>query len=152
MTGQNEMMMMKKMLSRMFLAACCLAACADVARACGCEPLTTKESKKTSEVVFTGAVIDSYRERGADGEEWRVRLSVEDFWKGDPGEEVIVYTSGECMVTFEPGKKYLVFAARQAGRGRLITEVCRNTAPLDARTEELAKLGKPKQRRPKGTE
>ena len=152
MTGQIEMMM-KKMLGRMFLAACCLAACAVSASAeCGCEPLTTKESKKTAEAVFTGTVIDSHRERGADGEEWRVRLSVEDFWKGDPGEEVIVYTSGECRVTFEPGKKYLVFAARQPGRGRLSTEVCHNTATLDARAEEPAKLGKPKQRRPKGAE
>jgi len=144
--------MMVKMVSRIFLAACCVAACAEAARACGCEPLTTKEAKKTSEAVFTGTVIDSYRERGADGEEWRVRLSVEDFWKGDPGEEVIVYTASDCMVTFEPGKKYLVFAARQAGRGRLITDVCRSTATLDTRSEELAKLGKPKQRRPKGTE
>ena len=145
--------MMKKMLSRIFLAACCLAACAEAASAaCGCEPLTAKESKKQAEAVFTGTVIDAYKERSTEGEEWRVRLSVEDFWKGDPGEEVIVYTAGECMVNFEPGKKYLVFAARQAGRGRLITEVCRNTATLDARSEELSKLGKPKQRRPKETE
>ena len=143
---------MMKMMSRVFLAACCVAACAEAARACGCEPLTAKESKKASEAVFTATVIDAHRERGADGEEWRVRLSVEDFWKGDPGDEVVVYTAGECMVTFEPGKKYLVFAARQAGRGRLITEVCRNTAALDLRSEELTKLGKPKARRPKGTE
>lgn len=145
-------MMMKKMLGRIILAACCVAACAERARACGCEPLTAKESKKQAEAVFTGTVIDSHRERGADGEEWRVRLSVEDFWKGDPGEEVILYTSGECMVTFEPGKKYLVFAARQPGRGRLTTEVCHNTAPLDARAEDVTKLGKPKQRRPRETE
>ncbi|HYN85450.1 MAG TPA: hypothetical protein VER32_09365 [Pyrinomonadaceae bacterium] len=137
---------MTRAVSRFLLTACCLVACAEAARACGCEPLAAKESKKVSEAVFTATVVESHKEMSPDGEEWRVKLKVEDHWKGDPREEEIVYTSGDCMVRFAPGQRLLVFAARQAGRGRLITDVCRGTAPVELTSEALAKLGKPKKR------
>lgn len=145
-------MMRMKIISRVVTAACLAAAVAESASACGCEPLAAKESKKRSEVVFSGTVIDSHKELSPDGEEWRVRLKVENFWKGEPGEEVIVYTAGECMVRFGQGENHLVFAARQEGRGRLITDACRNSGPLELHSGEVEKLGKPKRRPPKETE
>lgn len=139
--------MMMKVVMRFVLTACCVLVCAEAARACGCEPLAAKESKKVSEAVFTATVIDSHKEMSPDGEEWRVRLKVEEHWKGDPRDEEIIYTAGECMVKFAPGDRLLVFAALQAGRGRLITDVCRGTRPVEQSAEALTTLGKPKKRR-----
>lgn len=136
------------MFAKAVLAACCLMALGEAASACVCDPnLTTKKLRGQAEAVFAGTVLESHREFGPDGLEWRVRLKVDDFWKGDLGEEVIVYTdASDCAVSFERGQKYLVFARRQEGRGRLVTNVCMKSGPLDSRAEDVAKLGRPRQR------
>ncbi|HYO63252.1 MAG TPA: hypothetical protein VER08_06300 [Pyrinomonadaceae bacterium] len=134
---------------RLVLAACCAAACAPRAFACSCELTTMSKAKGRAEVVFAGTVLDSHRERSAEGtdaHEWRVRLSVEQRWKGDGEGTVVVYTSGTCRSDFEAGRKYLVFARRQEGRGRLTTDTCMMTRRLEsASDEDLRKLGKAKQ-------
>lgn len=116
--------------------------------ACPCEPLTVSKARDRAEAVFVGTVVESYREMTADGFEWRVRLRVEQTWKGVGRDELIVYTSGDCMLTFDAGKKYLVFAHRQEGRGRLVTDSCMKTALLDASADDLQKLGKSKEHAP----
>jgi hypothetical protein len=139
---------MKAVLLKIVLAACCAAVCAPRAWACKCEAVSLSKAKGRAEVVFAGTVLDSHRERTAEGFEWRVRLSVEQSWKGDAGEAVVVYTSGGCEVTFEAGKRYLVFARRQEGRGRLVTDLCMMTRLLDSSSEEdLRGLGKAKQKK-----
>src|ERR1041385_6732700 len=104
--------MMKTMLRIILLAACCLAP--HVARGAGCEckkSLTPPEARKQAEAVFVGTVVESHRERTPGGYEWRVRLSVEQSWKGADEDDVIVYVTGDdCAVTFEAGKRYLVYA------------------------------------------
>ena len=139
---------MMKATLKLILMACCLSAHAPAARAaCSCEQLTVSKAKALAEVVFAGAVVAVHRERTVDGFEWRVRLSVEQEWKGEGTGELVVYTSGECATQFEAAKRYLVFARRQEGRGRLTTDSCMRTAPLEAATEEdLRRLGKAKAR------
>ena len=140
-----------KLMLRLALAVCCVAACAPRAFACSCEPVSLSKAKGRAEVVFAGTVLDSHRERAADGTdtyEWRVRFAVEQRWKGDAEGTVVVYTSGPCKSDFEAGEKYLVFARRQEGRGRLLTHTCMMTQRLEpGDTEDLRKLGKARQPR-----
>ena len=147
--------MMRTTLRVILLAACCFAPHAARGASAGCEckkSLTPNEARKQAEAVFVGTVVESHRERTPGGFEWRVRLSVEQSWKGADEETVIVYVSGDdCAVSFEAGKHYLVYARRQEGRGRLVTDSCARTAVFDAGSEDLQKLGAGKQHSAKGT-
>jgi hypothetical protein len=141
-----------KLMLKLILAACAAsllvggAATASAPAACSCESLTVSKAKDRAEAVFVGTVVESFREVTANGFEWRVRLRVEQSWKGAGEDELIVYTSGDCMISFDAGKKYLVFARRQEGRGRLVTDSCMKTATLDASADDVQKLGKSKER------
>jgi hypothetical protein len=147
-------MMMRTTLRIILLAACLAPQGARGASAdCGCKKsLTPNEARKQAEAVFVGTVAESHRERTPGGYEWRVKLSVEQSWKGADGGEVVVYVIGDdCAVAFEAGKRYLVYARRQEGRGRLVTDTCARTVPFDAGSEDLQKLGAGKQHAAKGT-
>jgi hypothetical protein len=147
-----------QLLARIVAATCAVLMCAPAALSGNsqsdvkCQTHGVKEAIKGADTIFVGTVVSSHREIGPDGEEWRVRLKVEDYWKGEPDEDQIVYTRGGCHVSFEAGKRYLVYARRQEGRGRLITDHEMKTGPADGAAEDLAKLGKPKLRRPRDTE
>ena len=154
--------MMRKIVNqlsaRIVAATCAVLVCAPAALPANsesdvkCPVYAVKPAIKSADTIFVGAVVSSHREIGPDGEEWRVRLKVEDYWKGEPDEDQIVYTSGNCPVSFEAGQRYLVYARRQEGRGRLITDITMKTGPADGAAEDLTKLGKPKLRRPKETQ
>lgn len=137
---------------RLTLVACCFLLGGANALACPCEPQPVAKAKKRAEAVFAGTVVESYRELSPSGLEWRVRLRIEQSWKGATGDELIVYTFGDCAVSFEAGQKYLVYAQRQEGRGRLITDTCMKTAAFGASADDLNKLGKPKERLPETAE
>lgn len=146
--------MMRATLSVILFAAFCLALTVrSASAACDCKKgLTPGEARKQAEAVFVGTVIESRRELSAGGFEWRVKLSVEQSWKGAEEGEMIVYVpGGDCAVSFEAGKKYLVYARRQEGRGRLVTDSCARTALFEAGSEDLLKLGAGKQHGVKGT-
>jgi hypothetical protein len=146
--------MMRATLRIVLLAACLAPTCARGASApCECKKsLTPGEARKAAEAVFVGTVVESHRELTQGGFEWRVRLSVEQSWKGaDEGELIVYVTGGDCAVSFEAGKRYLVYARRQEGRGRLVTDSCARTAPFEAGSEDLQKLGAGKQHAVKGT-
>lgn len=144
--------MMRTTLSVILLAAC-LAPVSARAAACDCKKsLTPSEARKQAEAVFVGTVVEAHRERTQGGYEWRVRLSVEQSWKGADGDDAIVYVLGDdCAVSFEAGKRYLVYARRQEGRGRLVTDSCTRTTAFDAGSEDLQKLGAGRQRAARGT-
>ncbi|HYY96411.1 MAG TPA: hypothetical protein VE713_18040, partial [Pyrinomonadaceae bacterium] len=136
---------------KLLLVVCALALArveAAAAAACSCaESLTVSKAKDRAEAVFVGTVVEANRERTQGGYEWRVKLSVEQAWKGSDEGEVVVYVLGDdCAVSFEAGKRYLVYARRQEGRGRLVTDSCARTALFDAGSEDLQKLGAGKQR------
>jgi hypothetical protein len=152
-SNRNPVETMRARLRIIMLAACLAPLPARGAAPCECKrSLTPTEARKAAEAVFVGTVIESDRERTQGGYEWRVRLSVEQSWKGADGDDVVVYiTSADCAVSFEAGKRYLVYARRQEGRGRLVTDSCSRTTPYDAGSEDLQKLGAAKQRAAKGT-
>jgi hypothetical protein len=144
--------MMRTTLRIILLAACCLPLACEDALACLCKPLTPGEARKRAEAVFVGTVLESSKELTQGGFEWRVRLSVEQSWKGADGDEVIIYVSNDdCSVAFEKGKRYLVYARRQEGRGRLVTDVCSRTRLAEVGSDDLQKLGAGRQHAAKGT-
>jgi hypothetical protein len=149
------MMMTRMTLGMILLAACCFAPQAARGASAGCEckkSLTPAEARKQAEAVFVGTVVESHRERTPGGYEWRVKLSVEQSWKGADEDTVVVYVAGDdCAVAFEAGKRYLVYARRQEGRGRLVTDTCARTAAFESGSEDLQKLGAGKQHAAKGT-
>jgi hypothetical protein len=146
---------MRATLRIIILAACCLPfGLRDASAACDCQKsLTPGEARKQAEAVFVGTVTESHRELIAGGFEWRVKLSVEQSWKGADEDEVIIYVgkNEDCTFSFEAGKKYLVYAWRQEGRGRLMTNTCSRTRLAEAGSEDLQKLGAGKQHVVKGT-
>ena len=140
---------------RIVLLAACLAPTGVRGAPAPCEckkSLTPGEARRQAEAVFVGTAVESHRELTQGGFEWRVRLSVEQTWKGgDEGELVVYVTGGDCAVSFEAGKRYLVYARRQEGRGRLATDSCARTTTFEAGSEDLQKLGAGKQHGVKGT-
>ncbi|MCA1815203.1 MAG: hypothetical protein LC746_02120 [Acidobacteria bacterium] len=140
-----------KLTLKLLLVVCALALArveaAAAAATCACaESPTVSKAKDRAEAVFVGTVVESHREMTAQGFEWRVRLRVEQTWKGATDDEIVIYTLGDCALTFETGKKYLVFARRQDGRGRLVTDTCMKTAPLDASADDVQRLGRSRER------
>jgi hypothetical protein len=143
----TEKMMRATLRIILLVAASALAFARVAAATCECKKsLTPNEARKAAEAVFVGTVVESHRELTQGGYEWRVRLSVEQSWKGAEGGDVVLYVTNDCPVSFEDGKRYLVYARRQEGRGRLVTDSCTRTAPFDAGSEDLQKLGAGKQR------
>ena len=146
---------MRATLSVILFAAFCLTPTVrGASAACDCKKsLTPGEARKQAEAVFVGTVVESHRELTQGGFEWRVKLSVEQSWKGAEADEVVIYVTknDDCAVSFEAGKKYLVYAWRQEGRGRLMTNACSRTRLAEVGSEDLQKLGAGKQHAAKGT-
>ncbi len=145
--------MLMKATLRIILIICCLIFCGENVLACLCNPITPGKARKQADVVFVGTVVESYRELSVGGGfEWRVRLSVEQSWKEATGDDVVIYTSNsDCRARFETGRKYLVYAQREEGRGRLETSMCMRTRALEFGSEDLQKLGKGKYHGVKGS-
>jgi hypothetical protein len=139
-----------KTLALKFVFLCCaLLIFTDSASACLCRPGSPKQAfaraKKSASVVFAGQAVEvvngfsSGQFRG-----WRVTFKVNKSWKGEPGQEVVVFTGpDDCAAYFEVGKEYLVFAIANTEH-QLQTNVCIQTGLLSRGAENLKRLGKGK--------
>ena len=92
-------------------------------------------------IVRSVEVID-HVELGAPYQSTLVKFEVErSFINGSPG--IVELTTGrgggDCGYQFVAGKRYLVYASKQAS-GRLSTGICSRTRPLEAAAEDLAYL------------
>lgn len=117
------------------------------ATACTCVPdIPLCESFWQSDAVFAGEVTQIEERRPAKAVASflgtrRVRISVEQVWRGDVPPSVEVTTGsggGDCGYPFRKGRKYLVYASEE--QGRLITHVCAPTKPFDRAAADLEYL------------
>jgi len=127
---------------------------ASPAAACTCAPPGPPgQELERADVVFTGEV-ESIEPAPAPGDDptWpsrlRVTLRLLGVWKGIPeGDTVTVFTASQsaaCGVSFEEGKKFLVYAyAGGSDRRELTATVCSRTAQLKHAKEDLQALGAP---------
>jgi hypothetical protein len=120
------------------------------------KPGTPIEELGKSSAVFTGKVIgrnyfeDDASGIGVAGQRLVIRLKVERIWKGEVGEEVLMYTSEVrepnglfSMVAedfdFEDGKRYLVYAG--GPKERLRTSACTRSREFEKAGDDLMELG-----------
>ena len=107
------------------------------ARACMCEVLSPEEQLRVSDAVFSGEVADIDNSPG-DGPSDRptplggITFEVEETWKGDPEEQVVVRGYGpgpSCGIEAREGEQYLVYAryGGEDGDGPLETTKCDGT-------------------------
>lgn len=71
----------------------------------------------------------------------RIRLRVEESFKGTAGRDVILYTGwggGDCGYEFERGSRYLVYASEYGGG--LYTGICYGTTRAEKAGDEIAIL------------
>jgi len=119
------------------------------ASACSCAPsLDVDQELHRADAVFAGRVValelvlSSDPAIGVSLEQLRATLSVHSAWKGDVGEQTVVYTVFTCCVCgfrFEIGEEYLVYAIEQDGE--LHTSICTRTRLLGVASDDLEKLG-----------
>lgn len=101
--------------------------------ACDCAPPPApKKALAGAEAVFLAEVVEVETK----GQTRTVRLKVEKWWKGGSAVELTVSTAksgASCGYGFEKGKKYLVYAHREAKQKVLRVSLCSRT-----RTEKEA--------------
>jgi len=112
----------------------------DASYGCSCKSKPPKEAvrrlKKESRAIFIGNVKEVIQEGGLN---LRVILEIERSWKSIQANQVTIHTSGGCMVAFEAGRKYLVYAI---GQKQLQTNVCMRTRAIELAAEDIRLLGK----------
>lgn len=111
--------------------------------ACSCAPLESPKAEfNRSQAVFSGTVIRS-RETG---EKVQVKLRIAEIWKGDVTEIQSITTwnnSAACGLSFERGKKYLIYASKIDDRP-LVTSLCTRTKLFANAEQDLLELGESK--------
>ena len=121
----------------LLLAAACALAHPPRAAACECMNYSVAKAKRLSKVVFLGTVLESDGDRVA-------RMAVEKLWKGENVPEYRVHPGyGTCTGGLDVGRTYLVYAYWEDEKGRLATDICMRTRPVEY-TDDVKRLGKPK--------
>ncbi len=108
---------------------------------CTCNPrspgyryLTAHEALKTSDIVFTGEIVEL--KKGEAPDEYEVKFKIKSVWKKDVGESVLLRTYRvSCGFFGEKGEEYLVYA--YVREGMLTTHGCTRTALLAKAAEDL---------------
>jgi len=103
-------------------------------------------ARKKATIIFVARAVDVHN--GITNGEfpgWRIKLKVERYWKGQPAEDVIVFTGpGDCAAHFQVGDEYLVLAYVPEGKEHLYTDVCMRTGLIRYSADDLKWLGKAK--------
>ena len=121
-----------------------------MATACLCEGGSSKKAftraRKKATVIFVGRAVDV--QNGITHGEfpgWCIKLKVDRYWKGQPTEEVTVFTGpADCAAYFQVGDEYLVLAYVPKGKEHLYTDVCMRTGLVRYSADDLKWLGKAK--------
>lgn len=145
-------------------ALCFIVLSAGEARACMCEVPSPEQQLREAGAIFVGEAVgvgeatseakssNSGLPRGGP-----ITFAVEESWKGDPEERVVVFGSGEggsgCGVDVREGERYLVYArlGGESEDGALETSNCEGTKPLADAQEDLRVLGPPEATTPEGS-
>lgn len=115
----------------------------DPALACRCTPPQPPLLElAASDAVFSGSVTSVELDETGLVPYWRVKVSVDQCWKGDVGINAVIQTpisSAACGREFEVEVKYLIYAVGESLR----TISCDRTRPLEFAQEDLDALGSP---------
>lgn len=122
---------------------------AQPAAACSCIYTEAADAARSADVVFEGTVL-------APPEHVRAQLGIEDYsgavrfrfavaryFKGQRGEEAVVYTIDQesaCGRSYAPGGTYLIYG-RLLSNGLLTDSLCSRSRPIGDAAEDLALLG-----------
>jgi hypothetical protein len=106
------------------LAASSLSIAAGAFAECDCAEVSNKQSFKCHRAVFIGTVVEG---------SFISNVEVEEVFKGQLPNSVLVDTSGECRIWFEKGKRYLFEIYNEADSSTLKTSICSHTRPLEDR-------------------
>jgi hypothetical protein len=102
---------------------------------------TAHDEFKNSEAVFIGEVVDKKKVqtdlvyRGSGDYEYEISLKVKSAWKKNLGELVAIRETGSCLIGFEKGEEYLVYASIH--NNRLLTLYCSRTRRLAKAIRDL---------------
>jgi hypothetical protein len=100
----------------------------------GSRDLPAHEAFKTSEIVFTGEVVDV--KKGTSSDEYLVTFKVQIAWKKDVTERVVLRTYRvSCGFFGKKGDEYLVYAYSRDGM--YTTNGCTRTATLATAADDL---------------
>jgi len=122
------------------------------ATACSCAPPPDPGAAlEAADAVFAGRVVGLTLVPRLCGEpissfateDIAVTVAISAVWKGEPAEQVTIYTAFTCCVCgypFELGETYLIYATQQGDR--LTTTICSRTRPLEKAKDDLAALGR----------
>ena len=122
------------------------------ALACDCpEPPPPQEELERVDAVFAGEVTELHQVGDEPPGPWLdARVEVAEVWKGEIAEVEQVRTHAHgatCGYGFESGRVELIYAVVD-DNGRLTTDLCSRTTPLDGAEEDLAALGDGSEPRP----
>jgi hypothetical protein len=101
-------------------------------------------ARKKATVIFVGRAV-AVHNGTTHGEfaGWRVKLTVEQYWKGKVTEEIVVFTGpDDCAAYFEVGREYLILGYVPSGDDHLYTDVCMKTGLVLYSANDLKRLGR----------
>ncbi|MBS1828003.1 MAG: hypothetical protein JST93_22025 [Acidobacteria bacterium] len=111
-------------------------------QACLCNPgpRTPCEKNMSAEIAFTGQVKEIHRYTIGEFEFLRVRIEIDEAFKGITGKEAVIHTStSSCGVPFELNRRYLI-DAWISDKGQLTTGACSRTQFLESASEDFENL------------
>jgi hypothetical protein len=95
---------------------------------------SSSEALKTSDIVFTGEIVEIVNESSSDEE--KITFKVESVWKRDVGETFTLTTYRQsCGFFGEVGEKYLIYAYKR--KETFTTNGCTRSRFLDDAAEDL---------------
>ena len=96
--------------------------------------LPAHEALKSSDVVFTGEIVEV--KKGVSANQYDVKFKIQIAWKKDVGETIVLRTyKVSCGFFGEKGEQYLVYAYMRDGM--LTTNGCTRTEKLDKASADL---------------
>lgn len=95
---------------------------------------SASEALKTSDIVFTGEIVEIVNESSS--KEEKITFKIESVWKRDVGETLTLTTYRQsCGFFGEVGDKYLIFAYKR--EETFTTHMCTRTKSLDDAADDL---------------
>ncbi|MCA1618299.1 MAG: hypothetical protein LC795_03085 [Acidobacteria bacterium] len=138
---------MKKVILSL-LAVCFVSACAPEAFACSCAGFSVRQKFREADAVFLGRVAEMTPFGPTEDfpmAMYLVRFEVEKRWRGDVGRGVTAVADVDMPVmcgdlNLAVGESYLIYAPREKGRLRVLTD-CGPNLNAKYADEEMKRLG-----------
>ena len=124
------------------MSVCCMLMMENKSSACLCKPESPKQTIARLHKEAAAVFIGEAREVSKEFQTYRVVFVVQKAWKFEGKDEITIYTEGGCMVSFEAGKTYMVYADKDQS-AKLYTNMCMRTGLVKYFDEDVKRLGRP---------